>query len=165
MSADRWFGLAITLVSLGMVAEVLQIAAPFGALGDPGPRIVPLILAGGLAVLGLVLLCRPKRVIVLPKGGEGTEEAPAAGVDILPPPAPPVRIALTVAFLAYVFFFERLGFTIATFLFLSAAIVLLGRWTPRAAAVAIAVAAVTTLAVGAFLHGAIGIPLPGVLVF
>ena len=78
------------------------------------------------------------------------------------PPALPVRIALAVALVAYVALFERLGFTPATFLLLAFGMIVLGPRTLRGALISIGLAALLTIAVGGFLTGLIGIPLPGV---
>jgi len=165
MTADRWFGVAIVLVSAGMVAEAFQIDVPFGQLGDPGPRIVPFILAAGLAILGLALILRRPAAASPVSADAAAAVEPDAGYEFLAPPAVPVRIALALAFITYIALFERIGFSIATFAFLAVSVFLLGRWDLRGAGIALAAAAITTLAVGTFLQRVIGVPLPGVLTF
>jgi|HigsolmetaAR204D_1030405.scaffolds.fasta_scaffold03832_5 MYXO-CTERM domain-containing protein len=163
MIADRWFGIAFIMVAAGMALATMQIETPFASLGDPGPKLVPFILSAGLGLLGLLLVLRRRKraeASVSEPGGQSTE----GGVEMLAPPSGPVQTALAVAFVAYIAFFERLGFTLATFMFLVVAMVLLAPRTPRSIVVSVGLSAALTLAVGGFLAGVIGVPLPGVLV-
>lgn len=163
MIADRWFGVGFILVAAGIGLATMQIETPFASLGDPGPKLVPYLLSAGLGLLGLLLVLRRQKQETS-SVSEPDEQPAGSGVETLAPPSRPVQMALAVALVAYIAFFERLGFTLATFMFLVVAMGLLAPRTPRCIAVSIGLSAVLTLAVGGFLAGVIGIPLPGVLV-
>lgn len=112
--------------------------------GDPGPRVLPQILGVLIAILGAGLALRPPPAAAGPRAD--LEEADTAVV--IPAEPPLLRVAHGVNVVAYVAFFERLGFSLATFVFLLLAIFLLGRRSLRGAALAALGAAIVTLAVG-----------------
>jgi hypothetical protein len=126
--------------------------------GDPGPRILPLVLGVLIAVLGAGLGLRPPAAVAGPRA-EADETDSAV---VIPAEPPLLRVAHAFNVVAYVALFERLGFTAATFIFLSLAIFLLGRRNLRGAALAALSAAIVTLAVGFGLKTGVGVQLPGV---
>lgn len=160
MTADRSFGLALIALAAGMFLTVHGVEAPFAGMGDPGPKLLPYFLSIGLALIGFLLVVG--RSAAPTSSGADAEPEAAGGGFMVAPPAVPVQIALAAALVAYVALFERLGFTPATFLFLAFATMVLGPRTPRGVLVGIGLAAALTAAVGGFLAGFIGVPLPGV---
>ena len=163
MVADRVLGLAFVALGLAMVLGARGVESTFSQLGDPGPRLLPTALGIGMATLGTLLAVRRRVIESDEEGAASAEPATEKGLDLRAPPSRIVQVALAAVLVAYVALFERLGFTLATFGFLAAAILLLGSLRPAHIAAGLALAAAATLAVGAFLAGVIGVPLPGVL--
>src|SRR5690606_28414433 len=160
MTVDRSFGLAFIVFAAGMFLAVHGVEATFAGMGDPGLKLLPYLLAAGMAVIGFLLVIR---LGAAPASASSDTEPDTAGSSVmLDPQALTVRTALAVALVAYVALFERLGFTPATFLLLAFGMIVLGPRTLRGALISIGLAALLTIAVGGFLTGLIGIPLPGV---
>ncbi|WP_394207441.1 tripartite tricarboxylate transporter TctB family protein [Paracoccus litorisediminis] len=137
--------------------------------GDPGPWILPSMLAALMIIIGAAEVVRHVR-----KGNASIGTSDAApddnaeaeedtGVTQLAPPPMVVRIVFVVALLAYVTLFQTLGFTLATISFVFATVVVLAELTVRNILRAALTAMVTSLAIGWMLAGVVGVPLPGVL--
>jgi hypothetical protein len=137
-----------------------QIAFPMLGGGDPGPQVLPLALGVLIAFLGAAL-CLRKPVVAA--GAEAPLFDDADTATLVPAEPPVMQVIHVVNLLAYAVLFERLGFTLSTFIFLAIAIFLLGARSLRGAIVAIVVAALVSLAVGTGLKLGVGVPLPGVL--
>lgn len=130
------------------------LAARFPAASDPlGPAFLPLVVAAGLASLGLVTLAR---------GGQAADPAPEASAAprVDPAAAPRLVAAVTAlaAFLAAVTWGEGLGFPVfAPLLLLVLGLIFGGRLSLGAIIGAVAVAEGTY---GVFRYW-FGLPLPG----
>ncbi|GHC80506.1 tripartite tricarboxylate transporter TctB family protein [Limoniibacter endophyticus] len=166
MSEDRMIGAVLAVLGVAMAAYSMTIPAPFASSGDLGPAVLPQVLGGLLAVLGLILaLRRPKaELLETAERDQGEqEEAPADDQIIrIAAPSRTRQILLGVSFVAFIALFERLGFTLSTVLFLIAAMMLLGPFSRihllRASLLSISV----SLAVGYVLNGLLGLTIPGV---
>lgn len=146
LDGARTMGLAAVLVGLLAVAEASRLAED-ALTGGPGTRFLPVSLGLILAVLGGAIALRPPR---------GRPAEAAAG------PGGRLRIGATlVGLVLYALAFERLGFLVATALFVALLLILYGerRWP-----VVFAVAAGAAGATWAVFARSLGVPLPpGVL--
>ncbi|KQX38005.1 hypothetical protein ASD04_10245 [Devosia sp. Root436] len=160
MAADRLIGAGLFILGVVMAWASTQIAAPMLGEGDPGPQVLPLVLGVVIAILGAMLSLRNPAV-------EVSTDAPlfdeADTATLIPPEPLLLRAIHAVNLLAYAVLFERLGFTLSTFIFLAIAIFLLGTRSLRGGVVAVLVAVLVSLVVGTGLKLGIGVPLPGVL--
>jgi hypothetical protein len=160
MAADRLIGAGFFILGVVMAWASSQIAFPMLGEGDPGPQVLPLVLGVLIAFLGAAL-CLRKPVVAA--GAEAPLFDDADTATLVPAEPPVMQVIHVVNLLAYAVLFERLGFTLSTFIFLAIAIFLLGARSLRGAIVAIVVAALVSLAVGTGLKLGVGVPLPGVL--
>lgn len=158
MAADRVIGAGVFVLGAAMAWAASRIAWPVLGEGDPGPQILPLALGVLIAGLGAVLALRAAPAAVPP----GAEVEDADTATVVPAEPPLLRLAHAANLLAYAALFERLGFTAATFIFLSVAMFLLGRRSVRGAARAALGAAIVTVVVGFGLKTGVGVQLPGV---
>ncbi|MCC6305443.1 MAG: tripartite tricarboxylate transporter TctB family protein [Rhodobacteraceae bacterium] len=160
MNADRVLGAGFVVLGLGMVWSMMRLRQPILGEGDPGAAVLPMTLGVVLAVIGAVLVLRR------PAPARAAAQAAGALSETaeIQPPEPPLLAALHLAnLLVYAMLFERAGFSLSSFLFLSVAIALFGEKTPRGVLVAVVAAAIFTVVVGTTLALLIGVPLPGVL--
>lgn len=103
MSRDRLEGLALLVLAIGYWQGAHRVP-PFGVRDVVGPSAFPTLLAGVLGIAGAALVI----------SGRPEEKAPGGR---------PVQVAAVFALLAlYALLFERLGFLLTTFLFLSGTI-------------------------------------------
>ncbi len=103
MSRDRLEGLALLALAIGYWQGAHHVL-PFGVRDVVGPSAFPTLLAGALGIAGAALVI----------SGRPGEKAPGGR---------PVHVAAVFALLAlYALLFERLGFLLTTFLFLSGTI-------------------------------------------
>lgn len=143
-----------------MIWSMHRLVFPNLGQGDPGPSVLPAALGILFVLLGAILTIR--RVAPPPPvneaGGEDTDTA-----TIVPAEPALFSIVHLVNLCVYVTLFERAGFSLSTFVFLSIAIFLLGPRNARGAFVAILAAAVVTFVIGTGLSMLVGVPLPGVI--
>jgi putative tricarboxylic transport membrane protein len=141
--SDRLTGLVLLAlaVAYGLVASGYQ-----AMIGDPlGPAVFPIVLAIPLGLFSLYLIIRPDREPAWPRG-----------------PALLKQILALVAFVAYAYLLEPLGFVVSTFLAVVVLGWLLGARLPRAGAAGVGIAVVLFVLFDILL----GLPLPaGVLGF
>ncbi len=135
-------GVPLAIVALAVVWAGLAARLPVGGPEGPGPVFVPLLLAVGLAVLGLVLLLQTLR---RPAHGAPTGPGWGQAGRVLG------LLALYLAALVHV------GYAAATAPFVAAAMVLCGARAPLLVA---GTALGFTLAVWAVLTVLFGVPLP-----
>lgn len=166
MTTDRIIGVICTALGLAMLAGALQIRQNFPGTGDPGPQLVPLILGGLLALLGLSLALRRPQDRVLSETVRATAESAgeerAPQLATLDPPSLPRRIGIGVAFVGFLSLFTPLGFSLSATLFLAATMSLMDTLTlPRILArSAVAVVVVTLL--GLIMTHLLDLAVPGV---
>lgn len=160
MAADRLIGAGFFILGIVMAWASTQIAFPMLGEGDPGPQVLPLALGVLIALLGAMLSLRKPAVEA---GGEGPLFDDADTATLIPAETPLMRVVHVVNLVAYAVLFERLGFTLSTFIFLAVAIFLLGARTLRGGIAAVMVAALVSLVVGSGLKLGVGVSLPGVL--
>lgn len=162
----------ILFIGIGVVMFWQIQTAPAGRAlqpGDPGPWILPAILAALMIVMGAAEvvrhLRRDKAATLQPETAaeDKAEAVEDVGVTRLAPPPVVARIVFVVALLAYVALFQMLGFTLATIGFVFAAVVVLSELTFRNMLRAAVTAVLTSLVIGWVLAGVVGVPLPGVL--
>lgn len=159
MQADRYIGAGFFILGVVMTWDATRIAFPMLGTGDPGPRVLPMVLGVLIAVLGAILCLRRPEIAA----GEAAQMEDADTATIIPAEPLLFQVLHTLNLLVYAVFFERLGFSLSTFAFLVIAIFLLGARTLRGGIVAVAAAAAVTLVVGTGLKLGVGVPLPGVL--
>lgn len=168
MTADRTIGLFFALLGLAILYFTQSVANNFPGSGDPGPQLLPNILGGLMALLGIVLALR-----AVPSGGalpQDTDNAIVAvsqdGAEgpttILPPPSLARRIGIAAAFVLFIALFERLGFSLAAFLFLAVAMSLMDELAWRRVAARSAVALVVVVIVGLVVTHGLNLSVPGV---
>jgi hypothetical protein len=161
MAADRLIGAGFFILGVVMTWGSTQIAFPMLGGGDPGPQVLPLALGVLIAVLGGILSLRRPTVSAAAVDTPLFDDADTA--TLIPAEPPLLRVIHAANLLAYVVLFERLGFTLSTFIFLTIAIFLLGSRSVRGGLAAALVAALVSLVVGTGLKLGVGVPLPGVL--
>jgi putative tricarboxylic transport membrane protein len=141
--SDRLTGLVLLAlaVAYGITASGYQ-----AMIGDPlGPAVFPVVLAIPLGLFGVYLIVRPNREPDWPKG-----------------PALLKQVLALVAFVAYAYVLEPLGFVVSTFLAVVALGWLLGASLYQASAAGAGIA----LALFVLFDSLLGLPLPpGVLGF
>ncbi|HEV2897378.1 MAG TPA: tripartite tricarboxylate transporter TctB family protein [Pseudaminobacter sp.] len=160
MKADRILGAGFVLLGFAMIWLMYRLAAPSLGQGDPGPAVLPAALGILFVLLGGILAIR--RVAPSPPAVEAGAGENADTATLIPAEPALFSIIHLVNFCAYVALFEKAGFSLSTFVFLSIAIFLFGPRTVRSAIVAILAAAVVTFVVGTGLRVLVGVPLPGV---
>ena len=159
MAIDRILGVGFVVLGVTMVWLMSRLQEPSLGQGDPGAALLPTALGVAIAVLGGVLAIRssPDEDKAEPGNSEVSEAA------IIVPAEPPLLSVLHLINLcAYAALFERLGFSLSSFLFLAVAIFLLGKRSLRGLLIALLAAALFTFIVGTTLKILIGVPLPGV---
>lgn len=166
MTADRVWGLAFCMLGVLIIAGSRMIVANFPGTGDPGPQLVPYLLGGAMVVLGALLALR-KTQALSPATSESVSQAKSEGDldtpnEIVAPPAVWRRIALAVLLIGYVATFNRLGFSLSSFLFLAGSILLLGTFAIAEVARKLVVAFLVVLILGYALNGLLGLSVPGV---
>ncbi|HEX5713493.1 MAG TPA: tripartite tricarboxylate transporter TctB family protein [Solirubrobacterales bacterium] len=141
--SDRLTGLVLLLLA---VAYGVTAGGYEAMIGDPlGPAVFPIVLAIPLGLFALYLIVRPDREPAWPRG-------PALGKQVL----------ALVAFVAYAYLLEPLGFVVSTFLAVVVLGWLLGARLPEAGAAGVGIAVVLFVLFDTLL----GLPLPaGVLGF
>lgn len=137
MTADRALGFALVLVGALAAWSAQSLEVAFAA--DPlGPRGFPTVVAGVLAACGALLVLRPSTA--------GFERPERLG-------APPLLVA---AMVAYALLLEPSGFLAATAGFAACVALLFGARAPAA----VAVGAVTSLALWLLFDKLLDLPLP-----
>jgi putative tricarboxylic transport membrane protein len=135
--SDRLTGLVLLALSIayGSVAGGYQ-----AVIGDPlGPAVFPIVLAIPLGLLSVYLIIRPDREPAWPKG-----------------PALLKQLLAMVAFVAYAYLLEPLGFLVSTFLAVVVLGCLLGARLRQAGAAGVGIAVVLFVLFDKLL----GLPLP-----
>jgi hypothetical protein len=160
MKADRILGAGFVLLGFAMIWLMYRLAAPSLGQGDPGPAVLPAALGILFVLLGGILAIR--RVAPPPPAVEAGVGENADTATLIPAEPALFSIIHLVNLCAYVALFEKAGFSLSTFVFLSIAIFLFGPRTVRSAIVAILTSAVVTFVVGTGLRVLVGVPLPGV---
>ena len=139
--SDRLTGLVLLLlaVAYGVTASGYE-----AMIGDPlGPAVFPIVLAIPLGLFAVYLVLRPDREPAWPRG-----------------PALRKQVLALVAFVAYAYLLEPLGFVVSTFLAVVVLGWLLGARLPEAGAAGVGIAVVLFVLFDTLL----GLPLPaGVL--
>ncbi|MBY5973014.1 tripartite tricarboxylate transporter TctB family protein [Ferrimonas balearica] len=170
MTTDRIIGVICMTLGLAMLAGGLQIQQNFPGSGDPGPQLVPMILAGLLVLLGVSLALRRPASPVLSETAQTTaeateadpEEASAPQLGSLEPPSMPRRIGIGLAFMGFLALFTPLGFSLSATLFLAIAMILMDAPTlPRILARS-AVALVVVTLLGLIMTHLLDLAVPGV---
>ena len=170
MTTDRIIGAICVALGLAMLAGALQIQQNFPGSGDPGPQLVPLILGGLLALLGLSLALRRPAAPMLSETARATAEAteaapedtPAPQLGTLDPPSLPRRIGIALAFMGFLALFTPLGFSLSATLFLAITMSLMDTLTlPRILARS-AVALVVVTLLGLIMTHLLDLAVPGV---
>ena len=141
--SDRLTGLVLLLLA---VASGVTASGYEAMIGDPlGPAVFPIVLAIPLGLFAVYLVLRPDREPAWPRG-----------------PALRKQVLALVAFVAYVYLLEPLGFVVSTFLAVVVLGRLLGARLPEAGAAGVGIAVVLFVLFDTLL----GLPLPaGVLGF
>lgn len=141
--SDRLTGLVLLALA---VAYGVTAGGYEAMIGDPlGPAVFPIVLAIPLGLFSVYLIVHPDREPAWPKG-----------------PALFKQILAIVAFAAYAYLLEPLGFVVSTFLAVVVLGSLLGAGLPRAGAAGVGIAVVLFVLFDTLL----GLPLPaGVLGF
>jgi putative tricarboxylic transport membrane protein len=135
--SDRVAGLVLLAlaVAYGITASGYQ-----AMIGDPlGPAVFPIVLAIPLGLLSAYLIIRPDREPAWPKG-----------------PALPKQLLAIVAFVAYAYLLEPLGFVLSTFLAVVVLGSLLGASLRQAGAAGVGIAVVLFV----LFDNLLGLPLP-----
>ena len=153
MTANRVFGICFVLLAGFIYAVASGIRTP-ELLGDPGPTLLPNIVAVLMGVLGALLFISKDEAPAASTSGKG-EPPTRGGLAIL--------FASGAAVIGYVVLFKLAGFTIATWLYLIAGITILGTRSPRAVIVYALAAGAVSLVLGFVLTTLLELPLPGVL--
>lgn len=144
--------LAVVVIVVAAIYPYLDARLPTARIGDPlGPKAFPALVGGGLILAALLLLLETWK-----KRGTGTAAA------VAPRPAEEKHVALLLTGMAawtalYYFWFERLGYLIATPLFILG---LLSYFNRRRHATNLAVAAGFTIVVYLLFSTLLGVPLP-----
>lgn len=143
---DRWFGLA-TLSFSGLLYSIHWQKTLEPTLGDPGPTLLPTIVAALMTLLGLLLLFKPTRSTEAADEPEGIWR--------------PVRGAASVAaVLLYAWVLPNLGYAVSTALFFAATTWLLGRLTLKKAGMCVVTAVLVALATNYLLASVLNVSLP-----
>lgn len=120
-------------------------------MGDPGPTLMPHIVAILMASLGMLLTLAPQaEADGEVAGGE------RGGLVVLA-----IAVALAIG---YAVLFTRAGFTVSTALYLFGAMLLLGHRSAKSVAIYAGFAVVSSLLLGFLFRSVLNVPLPGVLV-
>jgi len=167
MTADRVWGMLFTMVGLAMAFGSQTVLVNFPGTGDPGPRLVPMVLGISMAVLGAILMWRPAAFVSEDPAAkvsvsnviEGDADNPSEQVE---PPAVWRRIALGVLLVAYIALFNLLGFSLASVMFLAVAMILLGPLTPTEIIRKTAIALALVLLLGWTINLLLGLSVQGV---
>lgn len=150
MTANRVIGFGFVLLAVIMFFASEQITEQ-QLMGDPGPLLLPHVVAALMAGLGVVLA-------FMREGASSTDEeerGPRGGLRALIPSA--------IAVIGYVVLFKYTGFTFATAAYLFAAIAILGDRDLKSRIIYAAVAIAISLVLGYVLTEVLELPLPGVL--
>lgn len=146
--ADRWFGLATIGVS-GLLYSIYWQDTLKPTLGDPGPMLLPGLIAVLLTLLGLTLLIRP------PVDDEPEEETDTSGE------LRPWRGAFSVvAVLAYAWVLPNLGYAVSTAVFFALSTWLLGRLTWKTGVQCCVIAVLVAIATQYLLASVLNVSLP-----
>lgn len=108
MPSDRALGAVLLLVSVGYMGAAALISEPEGQYAVIGPRLFPLVIGAGWFVCSLWIAIEAKEVVALPV------------IDWR------VVSASALAFLVYVVVLERVGYLVATTVFVAVESRLLG---------------------------------------
>ena len=166
MTADRVWGALFFILGVTMAFASQSVAVTFPGSGDPGPRLMPLILGIAMALCGAVLAVRRPASA----SGElaGTVDASQAEIDPdnpnerVEPPALWRQVALGVVLVAYVAAFVPLGFSLSSTLFLAGSMILLGPLTVGEMVKKLVVALVVVVLLGLAMTMLLGLSVQGV---
>lgn len=145
---DRWFGLGFVALA-GLLYSINWQWSAEPTLGDPGPLLLPNIMAVLIGLLGLSLIIKPP-------------PTPTAEVEeVLPGQLRPWRGAgACLCLLAYVLLLPYLGYSLATALFFGGTTWLLGELKPRSALVCSLIAVAVAVGSDYLLSEGLNINLP-----
>lgn len=155
---DRLSGLAFASAGLALAWYGCMLKAP-NTLGDVGPGFFPLLIGIGMAVLGAVLAFVPVRRATASDAAQAqaeAEEAVGGGERWI------LSTVFVAAAMGYVAIFGLLGFSNATAIYLTVAMVLLGKRSVRALLVFAASSITLTAMLGWLLFRGLAVPLTGV---
>lgn len=155
---DRLSGLAFASAGLALAWYGCMLKAP-DTLGDVGPGFFPLLIGIGMAVLGAVLAFLPVRRATASDAAKAqaeAEEAVGGGERWI------LATVFVAAAMGYVAIFGLLGFSNATAIYLTVAMVLLGKRSVRALLVFAASSITLTAMLGWLLFRGLAVPLTGV---
>lgn len=110
-SADLWSGIGVIAVATTAAIAAVNIFIPRSISGFLGPQVFPLVVAGGLALLGAILVAR---TALRPRH---STESIGSKRDLL---------VLAVTLAGYLVLFQVLGFLLSTFLLLGGMFYYLG---------------------------------------
>lgn len=165
MTADRIWGALFVILGVSMAFASQSVAVIFPGSGDPGPRLMPLVLGVAMAVCGFILALRQSSGLsaevsaVVEARPESDPDDPNERVE---PPAIWRRIALGLLLVAYVALFDPLGFSLASTIFLAGSMILLGPLTASEVAKKLAIALVIVILVGLAMNSLLGLSVQGV---
>lgn len=166
MTADRNFGVFFALLGVAILYFTQGITNAFPDTGDPGPRLLPTILGGIMAALGLILALRASPASGLSPETVDAVRTAAADQDtpttLLAPPSLWRRIGIAIAFVLLIALFEPLGFSLSAFLFLAGSMVLMDEFTVQRAVTRSCVALAVVIALGLLVTQILKLPVSGV---
>lgn len=146
--ADRWFGLA-TIGGSGLLYSIYWQDTLKPTLGDPGPMLLPGLIAVLLTLMGLILLIKP------PVDTEPEEETDTSGE------LRPWRGTFSVvAVLAYAWVLPNLGYAVSTAVFFALSTWLLGRLSLKAGLQCCVIAVLVAIATEYLLASVLNVSLP-----
>lgn len=146
--ADRWFGLA-TIGGSGLLYSIYWQDTLKPTLGDPGPMLLPGLIAVLLTLMGLILLIKP------PVDTEPEEEPDTPGE------LRPWRGTFSVvAVLAYAWVLPNLGYAVSTAVFFALSTWLLGRLSLKAGLQCCVIAVLVAIATEYLLASVLNVSLP-----
>ena len=139
---DRIIGIVLILVAIYMFYYVN--VAEYNQFGDdPGPTLLPLIIATGLTICGLGLVFWPKKQV-----DTETEDEQATGETTGEPRNVRKGVIIAVSIVTYVLLLQFVGFIISTIVFMVFAINYLAEIRTRKSMIlSVAISAVVTLSV------------------
>ncbi len=145
---DRWFGLA-TIGCSALLYSIYWQETLKPTLGDPGPMLLPGLIAVLLTLMGLILLIKPSA------DSEPADETDSSGE------LRPWRGALSVVtILAYAWVMPNLGYAVSTALFFALSTWLLGRLSLKAGVQCCVIAVLVALATQYLLASVLNVSLP-----
>lgn len=146
--ADRWFGLA-TIGCSGLLYSIYWQDTLQPTLGDPGPMLLPGLIAVLLTLMGLILLVKPS-----------TEGEPEEEVDTPGEFRPWLGALSVVAILAYAWVLPNLGYAVSTAVFFALSTWLLGQLSVKAGVQCCIISVLVALATQYLLASVLNVSLP-----